>query len=308
MQRIMSRKTVENPTLADRKKDNYPAKYWLNVCLQIDLVARYKAWCRELRSQGIPYTLVDARSDTYSIIEDEDQLPDIISSSDYTKEQIEEVLQGRRLAYHRVNLPFGMHTPGDDRSETRDLIFPDSLEGKKVLDVGSALGFFCFEAEARGAAKVVGVELKQDRFRDAMLLKDINGSKVRFLRRDIILNPLDESFDYILLLNVIHHLNEPFRAIRQLASKTKDRLIIEFPTFEDRKFRETVNIQDPSAYHDLPLVGVSSISQAGQTFIFTPEAIKRTLLDHERLFEKVDIIRSPMPGRAIAVCYKESAS
>src|SRR5881227_3718304 len=119
----------------------------------------------------------------------------------YTKAQIEHILREQDFEYHRVELPFGLYTPGTDRSSTRDLIFPESLSGKTVLDVGCALGYFCFEAEARGAARVVGVELDRERFRQACLLKDIIGSGVEFLQRDILREALDEQFDYVCLLN-----------------------------------------------------------------------------------------------------------
>jgi 2-polyprenyl-3-methyl-5-hydroxy-6-metoxy-1,4-benzoquinol methylase len=220
----------------------------------------------------------------------------------YTKEQIEEILRERKFGYHRVDLPFGLHTKGKTRDNLRDLILPESLEGKTVLDVGCALGYFCFEAEARGAARIVGVEQNEKRFDDAMLLKDIKESKVDFIRRDITLDPLDERFDYVLLLNVIHHLSDPISLIRQLASITEERLIIMFPTFADSTFRETTNIEDPLLFDQLPLIGVNDKPQ--RTFVFTPPAIKRMLLDHERLFEKVEILRAPKPQRAIAICYK----
>src|SRR5438067_1006241 len=103
----------------------------------------------------------------------------------YTRAQIEQILREQKFEYHRVDLPFGLHTPGVDRSATRDLIFPESLVGKTVLDVGCALGYFCFEAEARGAARVVGIELKERRFSQALLLKKIKGSRVEFIQRDI---------------------------------------------------------------------------------------------------------------------------
>jgi SAM-dependent methyltransferase len=226
----------------------------------------------------------------------------------YSKQQIEKILREENFAYHRVNLPFGLHTRGRDRSQTRDLIFPESLTGKSFLDVGSALGYFCFEAEARGAARVVGVELDRERFRQARLLKDIIGSRVEFLQRDISKEPLEEQFDYVCLLNVIHHLDEPIRAIHQLAAITRELLIIEFPTFEDSKFRKTTRIRFPKRYNRLPLIGVSSKKATakkaggGQTFVFSPEAITRILQDHRPLFGDVKIIDSPVAGRKIALC------
>ena len=121
----------------------------------------------------------------------------------YTKEQIEKVLREERFPYHRVELPFGLHTPGQDRSATRDRIFPASLAGKTVLDVGCALGYFSFEAEKRGAARVVGVELNEKRLRQAVLLKEILGSRVEFLQRDVLTEPPAEPFDCVCFLNVI---------------------------------------------------------------------------------------------------------
>ena len=226
----------------------------------------------------------------------------------YAKEEIERILRDEHFRYHRVNLPYGLHTPGRDRSTTRDLIFPSSLAGKSVVDIGCALGYFCFEAEAKGATRVLGVELDEERFRQAGLLKRIIGSNVEFMKRDILQEPLDERFDYVCFLNVIHHLDEPIRALRQLSSITKERLIIEFPTLQDAKFRKTARIHFPRHYDRMPLIGVSSKKgtskkpEGGQTFVFTPSAMMRILMDHRPLFSDVKIVDSPVPGRKIALC------
>jgi SAM-dependent methyltransferase len=62
--------------------------------------------------------------------------------------------------YHAVDLGDGLVTPGDFdfRSQVNSFGFPDDLTGKRVLDVGSATGYFAFEFERRGA-EVVSVEL-----------------------------------------------------------------------------------------------------------------------------------------------------
>ena len=226
----------------------------------------------------------------------------------YSKQQIEKILEKENFAYHRINLPFGLHTRGRDRSRTRDLIFRESLAGKSVLEVGSALGYFCFEAEARGATRVLGVERDEERFRQACLLKEIIGSRVEFLQHDILQHPLDEKFDYVCLLNVLHHLDEPIRAIHLLAPLAREMLVIEFPTIEDAKFRRTTRIRFPKYYNRLPLMGVSSKKEtskkmdSGQTFVFTPPALIRILQDHQPLFREVEIIDSPVVGRKIALC------
>ena len=62
--------------------------------------------------------------------------------------------------YHTVDLGNGLVTPGDYdfRGQIGSFGFPGDLRGKRVLDVGSAAGYFAFEFEKRGA-EVVSVEL-----------------------------------------------------------------------------------------------------------------------------------------------------
>ena len=59
--------------------------------------------------------------------------------------------------YHTIDLGGGIVTRGVDNSPERlaRLGLPVSLAGKTVLDVGAWDGFFSFEAERRGAARVV---------------------------------------------------------------------------------------------------------------------------------------------------------
>jgi tRNA (mo5U34)-methyltransferase len=71
----------------------------------------------------------------------------------------------RRMAefawYHTVDLGDGITTPGqyDHRALVGHYGLPADLSGKTVLDVGPAHGFFAFEMERRGAARVVTAEL-----------------------------------------------------------------------------------------------------------------------------------------------------
>jgi tRNA (mo5U34)-methyltransferase len=62
--------------------------------------------------------------------------------------------------YHTIDLGGGLVTPGDYdfRGHVATFGFPDDMTGMRVLDVGSATGFFAFEFERRGA-EVVSVEL-----------------------------------------------------------------------------------------------------------------------------------------------------
>jgi tRNA (mo5U34)-methyltransferase len=63
--------------------------------------------------------------------------------------------------YHRIDLGHGIVTPGlfDLEPVLRYYGIPESLEGKSILDIGPGHGFFAFEFERRGAARVVTAEL-----------------------------------------------------------------------------------------------------------------------------------------------------
>src|SRR5580658_6181 len=63
--------------------------------------------------------------------------------------------------YHTIELGGGLVTKGyyDHRPVLWTSGIPEDLSGKTVLDVGTSDGFYAFEMEARGAAKVVAVDV-----------------------------------------------------------------------------------------------------------------------------------------------------
>jgi tRNA (mo5U34)-methyltransferase len=63
--------------------------------------------------------------------------------------------------YHTLELAPGVVTPGwfDLREVAERLPWPDSLEGKRCLDIGTFDGFWAFEMERRGAESVVATDL-----------------------------------------------------------------------------------------------------------------------------------------------------
>jgi tRNA (mo5U34)-methyltransferase len=63
--------------------------------------------------------------------------------------------------YHTIELPGGVVTPGqfDTRGAVRHVPLPESLEGRRCLDVGTWDGFWAFEMEHRGAESVTAIDL-----------------------------------------------------------------------------------------------------------------------------------------------------
>jgi tRNA (mo5U34)-methyltransferase len=139
--------------------------------------------------------------------------------------------------FHSIELAPGLVTPGrDDTSARVDVLrLPADLRGKSVLDVGAWDGFFSFEAERRGAARVVAA----DRFawyesdwsdkRGFELARRTLGSRVEDVDVDVMdLSPeVPGRFDVVLLLGVLYHLRHPLLALERVASVTGELLVLE---------------------------------------------------------------------------------
>jgi tRNA (mo5U34)-methyltransferase len=139
--------------------------------------------------------------------------------------------------YHTIDLGGGIVTRGVDDSKLRlaRVQLPESLAGKSVLDIGAWDGFFSFECERRGAARVVAA----DHFSwhgtgwgtkaGFTLARQALGSRVEDLDIDVMdLTPERVgSFDLVLFLGVLYHLRHPFLALERVASVTRGQLILE---------------------------------------------------------------------------------
>lgn len=135
---------------------------------------------------------------------------------------------------HSIEVAPGISTPGDPTKRVlRRLGLPAGLTGKSVLDVGCSDGFFAFEAEKRGASRVVAFDEWSSPFVDRPEGFDtahrLLNSKVEFHRLD--LQTLDPAqlgqFDIVLCLGVLYHLKHPLLGMEQLSKLTKEMLILE---------------------------------------------------------------------------------
>lgn len=139
--------------------------------------------------------------------------------------------------YHSIDLRHGIVTRGVDDTPVRleRLDFPQSLAGKTVLDVGAWDGFFSFEAERRGAARVVATDHFSWRGggwgtkAGFELARTVLGSRVEDVEIDVMdLSPERVgTFDVVLFLGVLYHLRHPLLALERVASVTRELLIAE---------------------------------------------------------------------------------
>jgi len=140
--------------------------------------------------------------------------------------------------HHSLNLGHGIITPGQDNSERKlgRLKMPTSLAGKSVLDIGAWDGFFSFDAERRGASRVLATDSyvwdgshDWGSKRGFDLAKAALGSKVE----DRVIDVLDLSpdkigmFDVVLFLGVLYHMKHPLLALEHVASVTRGMIVLE---------------------------------------------------------------------------------
>jgi tRNA (mo5U34)-methyltransferase len=144
--------------------------------------------------------------------------------------------------FHRIDLGHGVVTRGEDETQRKlaTIRMPARLDGWSVLDIGAWDGFFSFEAERRGAARVVAVD--PECWREPAWGPDGWGTKrpFEFARQalgssvqDIDLDLQEISpesvgeFDLVLFLGVFYHLPDPWLIVRRAASVCRRLMIVE---------------------------------------------------------------------------------
>jgi tRNA (mo5U34)-methyltransferase len=169
--------------------------------------------------------------------------------------------------YHTIELAPGVVTPGqyDHRPLLNHYGLPDSLAGKTVVDIGPAHGFFAFEFEKRGAARVVTVELPKwsDHDGSPSLKESFERDQVDIHNESYIHGALDfairvrqsrveqkyctiydispetiGAFDLAFCGSLLIHLTDPLRALYAMRTITQEMAIITTPIYSDRFSRE----------------------------------------------------------------------
>lgn len=163
--------------------------------------------------------------------------------------------------YHTIDLGNGLITPGfyDHRPYLDYYGIPEGLQGKTVLDVGAASGFFSFEFERRGAQVTAtdlpkwfdhdfGPEYQPDRglgngntylHRPFAIAKEALGSQVR----EKYINVYDISaetlgtYDLVFCGSLLIHLTDPIKALWNIRDVTREKAIVATVLAEQEKER-----------------------------------------------------------------------
>ena len=136
--------------------------------------------------------------------------------------------------YQRIDLGGGLFTPGETEDATAVkfamMDLPEDMTGMSVLDVGCNEGFFAFEAERRGASRVLAVDKSREAAAKFDLVKRTLDSQVEFRRVELTkVKPADTpAFDLVFFLSVFHHLRHPMYVLDHIAKLTRGYAIMEF--------------------------------------------------------------------------------
>jgi hypothetical protein len=195
----------------------------------------------------------------------------------------------------------------DYEEQIRKVAFDASLEGKSVLDIGSAR--LCIDALERGASRAVALELNRKQLRQAKNIADSAGVFPEFLSANVESAELG-SFDIILLFNALEKLRDPIGVLRKLALGTRERLVIEAASLDvdgnraPGGFREWFKRSPFRALGAYPFayVGPNSATNREQNFNFTAPALHCLLDGHMRLFQRVEDFPSRHAGRFLLRC------
>jgi 2-polyprenyl-3-methyl-5-hydroxy-6-metoxy-1,4-benzoquinol methylase len=105
-----------------------------------------------------------------------------------------------------------------------------TLEGKRVLDLGSNAGYWSLAAIEAGADFVLGIDGRQMHVDQADLVFDAKGidpARYRFETGNIFTHRFPEHFDVILCLGLMYHISKPVELFEIMASVSPELLLID---------------------------------------------------------------------------------
>jgi len=141
--------------------------------------------------------------------------------------------------YQDINLPSGLNIKGYSESEKTwerlsNLI---NFKDQKVLDIGCFHGFFSFKIEQAGAKKIDGLEKSEEAILTARKLSWLKKSRTWFYKGDIVNFKNQNTYDIILVLNMLHHVNNIPKALKNIFSMG-NLIVFEIPVEQEKIISE----------------------------------------------------------------------
>jgi len=232
-----------------------------------------------------------------------------MTNNNWSKEDIIDLIKEETVWYQKIELPYGLSTPGFDRSYVTKLALDRDLSGKTFLDVGCGEGYFVFEALKRGASKAVGIDLNSTRIKVAKKIAKILGLPGEFYVGNLEEMDFKEKFDIVFALNILHQVNNPIAVIEKLMSITREKLVFEIASFGKRDaWALGLNERVRKFFLKYPIIYVgrngTSGTYLGGKYYFSPAALYNILMFHRHLFARCRIIPVAFKNRFLIIAEK----
>jgi 2-polyprenyl-3-methyl-5-hydroxy-6-metoxy-1,4-benzoquinol methylase len=105
------------------------------------------------------------------------------------------------------------------------------IEGKRVLDIGCGPGHYSVHLAKQGAAQVLGLDFAPGMLEIARENARRNSVNVRcqFINADFLSHPLDEKFDYTIVMGFMDYIEHPANVIEKVLTTTTSKAFFSFP-------------------------------------------------------------------------------
>jgi len=108
------------------------------------------------------------------------------------------------------------------------------IDGKKIIDIGCGAGHYAVALAKNGAAYIYGIDFAQSMIDLARKHAQQSGvgNKCKFDLADFMTQPIEEKFDYAILMGFMDYIKEPRSVIEKVLSLTKLKAFFSFPVRE----------------------------------------------------------------------------
>jgi tRNA (mo5U34)-methyltransferase len=104
---------------------------------------------------------------------------------------------------------------------------PADLTGRSVLDIGCNAGFYAMEMKRRGAARVLGLDSKEEYLAQARFAAQVNELEIEFRNLSVYdVGALGERFDIVIFMGVLYHLRHPLLALDLIHEHVAGELLV----------------------------------------------------------------------------------
>lgn len=134
-----------------------------------------------------------------------------------------------------------------------------SLKGKRILDIACNSGFWSIQCALMGA-KVVGFDARPELIEQANLIKSLVGvSDVEFTVLDFWkMSPqsLGGTFDIVLNLGILYHLNEPLKVLELTRSMANETILLDTCVHKSKNSIVKLHWEEPSDIRNAATSGI----------------------------------------------------